>query len=295
MSSRSLSKTAALVVVVLTSFAAAAADQKPSGKPAENPASWKPGIKAQHDAIRAMPAEPKDGVLAAIRKLAAQGPDARPAIMSLAADTTLPEPHRAWSGILGVSYARFDVPALRAFAESHKNPFARREAVDLLADIGGAANKAFLEGLSKKDATLGAYIAKALARAPATESIAEQDRKLLSDILLEPVERKRSATVILVDRHQGKTTIDAQLEKLASLSVADSDTQIHAGVALSRIHGNDVPKLKALTARNKHRFIRYNAMQQLAKNGPAGEAVLRELLATPDEPLKPFIEKWLAK
>ena len=214
MSYRSLSKTAALVVLVLTSFAAAAADQKPSGKPAENPASWKPGIKAQHDAIRAMPAEPKDGV-AAIRKLAPLGPDARPAIMSLALDATLPEPHRAWSGILGVSYARFDVSALRAFAESHKNPFARREAIDLLADIGGAANKAFLEGLSKKDATLGAYITKALARAPATESIAEQDRKLLSDILLEPVERKRSATVVLVDRHQGKTTIDAQLEKLA--------------------------------------------------------------------------------
>lgn len=283
------------IALVLLNFVAATSNPVAAAAPTDSPSTWKPEIKSQYEAIRSLPGASKEPVLAAIRKLAALGPDARPAINALAADGTLPEPHRAYSGIIGASYAQFDVATLRTLAESHRNPFVRREAIDSLADIGGPAIRAFLEGLAKKDSTLSAYIGKAVARAPATELIAERDRKLLSEILLEPPERKKTAAVVLVDRYKGKTTMDASLEKLAGLAVADSDAQIYAAIALTRIHGDDVPRLKALTARDKHRFIRLNAMQELAKKGPAGEAVLRELLAAPGEPLKPQLEKLLAK
>lgn len=281
--------------IVLLSFIAATANPVGAAAAADNPSTWKPEIKSQYEAIRSLPGSAKEPVLAAIRKLAALGPDARPAISALAADGTLPEPHRAYSGIIGAAYAQFDVATLRTLAESHRNPFMRREAIDSLADIGGPATKTFLEGIAKKDSTLSAYIGKAVARAPATELISEQDRKLLSAILLEPPERKKAAAVILVDRYKGKTTMDAPLEKLAGLAVADSDAQIYAAIAITRIHADDVPRLKALTARDKHRFIRLNAMQELAKKGPAGETVLRELVTAPGEPLKPQLEKLLAK
>lgn len=289
------SKTTTLLVVFLLSAAAAAADPQSPAKPSGDPATWTPEVRSQYEAIRALPPEPKDAVLLTIRKLAALGSQARPAIMALAADRSLPEPHRAWSGILGTSYARYDAKALRGIAQSHRNPYARREAIDLLADIGGPAGKRFLEALARKDAGLRDYIAQALARMPAVEPLSEDDRRLLSDLLLEPVERKRAAAVLLVDRHKGRTTLDAALERLAAQSVADTDTQIYAGVALARIHVGDVPKLKSFAARDRHRFIRYYALDELARSGPDGRAVLRELAAAPDEPLKPFIEKWLAK
>ena len=275
--------------VLLVAFAAAhtagAADQK----------TWKPEVRSEHNAIRALAAAPKEPVLAAIRKLASLGLDAQPAIMSLAADPTLPEPHRAYAGIMSAHYVQFDTAALRTMALAKHNPFASRQAVDFLADIGGPEVKAFLEDLARKDPTITAYIGKALARSPPSEAIPEQERKLLSGILLGPLDIKQRAAVVLVGRHQGKTSIDAGLESVAASPVADTETQMHAALALSKIHKDSVPRLKALTARNRNRFVRYTAIQELGSKGPAGEAVLRELLASPDEPLRPQIEKRLAK
>ena len=274
-----------LLVAVAAGSTAAEADQK----------TWKPEVRSQYDAIRALAPAPKEPVLTAVRKLASQGLDAQPAIMSLAADPALPEPHRAYAGIMSAHFVQFDTAALRAMAQSKHNPFASRQAVDFLADMGGPEVRTFLDGLAQKDPVLAAYIGKALARAPPTEAIPEQERKLLSGMLLGAVDIKQRAAVVLVDRHQGKTSIDAGLEAGAGSPVADTEAQMHAALALSKIHKDNVPRLKALTARNKNRFVRYTAIQELAAQGPAGEAALRELLASPDEPLRPHIEKRLAK
>src|SRR5687768_5747721 len=194
--SRVLCRIAVLLVAFAAVHAAGAADQK----------TWKPEVRNQHDAIRALGAAPKEPVLAAIRALAVQGLDAHPAIMSLAADPALPEPHRAYAGIMSAHYVQFDAAALRAMAQSKHNPFASRQAVDFLADLGGPEVRTFLEGLAQRDAALAAYIGKALARTPSNETIPEQERKLLSGILLGPVDIKQRAAAVLVDRHKGKTS-----------------------------------------------------------------------------------------
>src|SRR5687767_11787148 len=93
-----------LLVAFTVAHAAGAADQK----------TWKPEVRNQHDAIRALAAAPKEPVLTAVRKLASLGLDAQPAIMSLAADPKLPEPHRAYAGIMSAHYVQFDAAALRA-------------------------------------------------------------------------------------------------------------------------------------------------------------------------------------
>ena len=146
------------------------------------------------------------------------------------------------SGIMSAFFARYDVTALRAMAQS-RNPFASRQAIDLLAEIGGSQIKVFLEGLGKTDAALAAYINKALARAPATEAVSEQDRRLLSEILLEPDESKKRAGVVLADRYRGKPSMDAWLESLTGSPVSDQDAQIYAAVTLVKIHEGNVPDL----------------------------------------------------
>ena len=180
-------------------------------------------------------------------------------------------------------------------AESDKNPFARREAIELLADIGGPGMKDFLSGLGKNDGTLAAYVSKVLPRVPAAEAVSEDNRRMLSNILLQPAKDKLSAAVSIAMLNEGKSSVDTWLESLSVSPVSDEDTQMHAAIALAKIHKGSVPERKALCARNKHKFVRYEAIQELARKGPAGEAVLRELLAAPDEPLKRHIEARLAK
>ena len=138
---------------------------------------------------------------------------------------------------------------------------------------------------------LTAYIGRILPKAPAAEAVSEDTRRMLSNILLQPSKVKLSAAVALAELHQGDSTLDPWLEALVFSPVSDDDTQIHAAIALVKIHAKSVPDLAALCGRKKHRYVRYNAVQELALKGPAGEAVLRELLASPDEPLGWQIER----
>ncbi len=283
------------IVAVLWCATAFSADTKQVIAPTAGLSAWPANIKAHFDAIRALPGTPKEPVIAAIKKFAKNGTAARPALVALASDTALPEPHRAMSGIMSAHFIRYDVSALRAMAEADKNPFARREAIELLADVGGRQIRDFLGGLGKSDATLSAYINKVLPRVPATEAVSEDNRRMLANILLQPAKGKLSAAVSIALLNEGKTTVDTWLEALAVSPVADDDTQMHAALALVKIHKDSVPDLKALCARGKHRFVRYNAIQELSRKGAAGDAVLRELLVTPDEPLRKQIEARLAK
>jgi hypothetical protein len=52
--------------------------------------------------------------------------------------------------------------------------------------------------------------------------------------------------------------------------------------------------MKGLCARKKHRYVRYLAMQELAKKSEAEGEFLRQLGADPSEPLRENIKQFLA-
>ena len=260
-----------------------------------DPATWPADIKSQCEDIRKMPGTPKEPVIEAIKKLAKNGTHARFALASLADDGALPEPHRAMSGIFSAYFIRYDVNALRVTAEGTKNPFMQRQSIEFLADIGGSQNRAFLDALAKNVMPLSAYIGHLLAKFPVNESITEDNRRGLQNILLKSTNGKMPSVISIAFLNEGKSTVDSSLESLVLSPVSDEDTQMHAAMALVKIHKQSVPELANFCARNKHRYIRYNAIQELSQHGPAGEAVLNGLLATPDEPLRRHIESKLGK
>ena len=61
--------------------------------------------------------------------------------------------------------------------------------------------------------------------------------------------------------------MDSWLEALTASPVSDEDTQMHAAIGMVETYMDSVSELKAFGARNKHRFVRYNTIQELSRKG----------------------------
>jgi hypothetical protein len=255
----------------------------------DDPATWPAEVKTAYEAIRAFTAAEKDAGKKAIFALAGKGRLARPAIAAIANQNDLPEPQRAFGGILTAHFARFDTQALRKLAEG-ANPFAQREAVTLLCSIGGKENADFMTALGEKPGQSGLkmHIEKELKNLR-SEPLPARALELLDQVINGPAEKKKWAAVALSEDF-GKS-VAPELQRIIPSLVSDDDARTFASIALVHVNADSVAGLESLCARSNHRTLRYLAVKELATKGPEGEAVLRKLLEDPEEPLKPNIEK----
>lgn len=256
-----------------------------------DPATWPAEVKAAYDEIRALPLEKKAEIKTALFALAARGRLARPALGALAADGALPEPQRALGGILFSHFARFDPAALRTLAEG-SNPFAQREAIVLLCQLGAKEDAEFLEGLSKRTESAGlkTHIARSVAAMPAVPYSA-RSLELLDRVVNGEADAKReSCAALAVDYGHGT---QAALLAIVKDAVTDDDARLYASAAIAEANARCVADLESLCDRSHHKVLRWCAMRELAKSDQ-GKTVLRKFLESADEPLKPNIEKLLA-
>ncbi len=274
-------------VLVLSLAAVAFADDPVT----DDPATWPADVKAAYDEIVALPATAKDKVKTATFELAGKGRLARPALAAIAHQADLPEPHRAFAGILSAHFARFDMPALRQLA-ADANPFAQREAIVLLGKIGGKENADFLKDLAGKTESEGLkkHITQSTAGMP-EEALPARALTLLDAVVNADAEtKKRSAVAVSEDF--GKAA-DPSLRAIVQDLTSDDDARTYAAAALVHVHSGNVAELESLCDRKYHKNLRYLAVRELAKNGEAGTAALKKLLEDATEPLKPQIEKLL--
>lgn len=256
----------------------------------EDPKTWTEEIRAVVDLIRTLPASSKNDIKAEIFGLAAKGRLARPAIAAIASQSDLPEPQRAFGGILLTHFARFDATELRRLVGC-ENPFAQREAIALIGKLGGKENAEFLAGIAAKTESAGLkkHIETTRASMPA-ESLPARALALLDRVMNAGAEKKKWAAAILAEDF-GKDAAPSLLLLIKDI-VADDDAKTYASAALVRIE-NTIAELTALCARDNPKVLRYCALRALADQGEEGTAVLRKLAADETEPLRKQINELL--
>lgn len=280
-----------LASILLATASVRAEEAAPAGITSD-PATWPAEVKAAYDNIKAMPLEKNADIKTAMEDLAAKGRLARPAIRALADDAGLPEPQLALGGIYSARFARFDAAGLRILARG-SNPYAQYEAIVLLAQLGGKDNAEFLEELSKGvHDRLQRHIAKAVAAMPA-EPLPARALELLDKVVNAEEDAKRESCTVLSEDYGRKA--QAALLSIVKDRVADDDARLYASMAIANANADSVADLEALCVRTNHKILRWSAMRELARAGDEGRAVLRKFLESADEPLKPNIEKMLAK
>ncbi len=262
--------------------------------PDADPAAWPPEVKQAYDGIRGLPEEPRPKVMQATMALARLGADALPALRALTfAD--LPDPHRAYAAIFLAEHHRFDPEALARMARSTHQPFLQRQAVELLAALGGPGHKALLDALGKADPAVRPFTQKAVEGMPADELPAEVVA-LLNELVssADQAARERAAARLRTDFASLAPGLAPHLERLVQSPVTDRVTQNLAAVLLVAPVEDDILALQAMTARDKNRFVRYAAMRGLAKQGEPGRKMLERLLDMQDDPLFDQIRELLA-
>ncbi|MCE9582152.1 MAG: hypothetical protein K8T20_06640, partial [Planctomycetes bacterium] len=173
------------------------------------------------------------------------------------------------------------------------NPFAQRESIVMLGELGGKEIADFLADLAQRTASDGLkkHIAKVTATLPAKPLSAEA-LVLLDRVVNADAEGKKRAAVVLSEEF-GKPAAEA-LHKVVKDLVSDDDARTFAALAIVHINAGSVADLESLCVRTNHKTLRYCAVKELADKGAEGEAVLRKLAADPTEPLKKQIDALLA-
>ncbi len=277
---------------------AVAPEKKPASpaatKAADASDAWSPEVKRGYDLALKIPAERVADVSKQLRQLARLGLKAKPALEKIAATASLPEPHRAISGLVLADLYAFDQVALKRLA-THDNLFAQSAAMRQLASHGGAELRKHLQGLvAKRGGDLGSHTKKIVDAMPDDAVATPRQLKLLQQIQLTPKSPSaiKASAKLVVDAPK---VADWGARKAVALNGATSDTQMLAAVMLSRVHATDFEALNGLVGRKQNKFVRYEAFKKLALLGERGKGVIRGALSAGKDPLKPQLERLLSK
>jgi hypothetical protein len=253
---------------------------------------WNNQVKQSYFEILGLSGMDRDAVILAFQKLAALGVPADPVLAALAADATLPEPHRVLSGILYSRFHRFDPETLRRNLEE-ENPFLVVESVRLLSRVGGEDGKRAAAAAAAARPGLAPQIQTFLDAWPGREVLSPSVLDQLNAILLEPDIQARKAAVMVLTVHAGRG-IQPAFEEILGSGVLDQGLQMFVAASILSWYRDDIEAWKGLCARKRHRYVRYLAMQELARRGEAEREFLRKLGADPSDPLRVNIRQLLA-
>jgi hypothetical protein len=268
-----------IAALFLSSLAPNAHAARPKLSP---PSSWPPAVRKAYEAVLAAPA-PKTGksqeVMKAVLALVKTGA-AHDALGTLAFDDSLPEAHRALSGIWLAKYHQFDPAVLLGFVED-PNPFLMRQAIDELAEIGGKEIGDSLKALGAKNVRIAVAVKPRLSALAPNGKPAHILKAL--DTLLRGKGKQKKRTMAAVALSQSKEEAAewglVKMLRLPWILVLDKDGEIDAALALTRMHAKDVPGLIKLTDRSNNKIVRHEAINLLAKT-PEGKKALRDLKLT---------------